>query len=315
VSFQWPWALLVGPFLAALAYLAYRWRRRRPPTNGLPFPDLDLMAEAATPPRLRRRLGPLLAAVAALLLVVALARPETTRDVPRERATIMLAIDVSGSMAADDVSPYRLRAAQDAALRFADKVPRTYQVGLVSFSGGASVLVAPSTDRDALRRGIESLVPGGATAIGEAISTSLDAITETQGGVAQSDAARILLLSDGSNSAGISVSEGVRLAREAKVPVFTVALGTAAGTLPNGTPEGEPVPPDVDALAAVAEDTGGKSYESRDAASVGEVYAELGSFIGTEKARGEATARWAGIGFGLLLLAGAAWWRFGSRLT
>ncbi len=311
MSFQWPWALLVAPTLAAAFLAAHRWRRRRPPTDGLPFPDLDLMAEAATPPRLRRRLGPVLAALAALVLVVALARPETTRDVPRERATIMLAIDVSGSMAADDVSPYRLRAAQDAALRFADKVPRTYQVGLVSFSGGASVLVPPSTDRDALRRGIESLVPGGATAIGEAISTSLGAIAETQGGVAQSDAARILLLSDGSNSAGISVPEGVRLARDAKVPVFTVALGTPGGVLPDGNK----VPPDVEALAAVAEDTGGKSYESRDAASVGEVYVELGSFIGTEKARGEATARWAGVGLGLLLLAGAAWWRFGTRLT
>jgi Ca-activated chloride channel homolog len=311
MSFQWPWALLVAPALAAALVAAHRWRRRRPPTDGLPFPDLDLMAEAAIPPRLRRRLGPVLAALAALVLVVALARPETTRDVPRERATIMLAVDVSGSMAADDVSPYRLRAAQDAALRFADKVPRTYQVGLVSFSGGASVLVSPSTDRDALRRGIESLVPAGATAIGEAISTSLDAIAETQGGAAQGDAARILLLSDGSNSAGISVREAVRLARDAKVPVFTVALGTPGGVLPSG----DKVPPDVEALAGVAEDTGGKSYESRDAASVGEVYAELGSFIGTEKARGEATARWAGVGLGLLLVAGAAWWRFGARLT
>lgn len=311
MSFYWPWALLGLPAAAALLFGVHRWRRRRPPTDGLPFPDLDLLNEAATPPRLRRRLAPALAMLAGLLLIVGLARPQTTRDVPRERATIMLAIDVSGSMAADDVSPYRLRAAQDAALRFAEEVPRTYQVGLVSFSAGASVLVPPSTNRDALRQGIESLVPGGATAIGAAIVGSLDAIRDTQGGATQGDAARILLLSDGSNSSGISVPEAVRQADEAKVPVFTVALGTPDGRLPDG----REVPPDVAALAAIAEDTGGNSFESRDAASVSEVYAELGSFIGTEKAQGEATARWVGAGLVLLLAAGAAWWRFGSRLT
>ena len=102
----------------------------------------------------------------------------------------MMAIDVSGSMAAADVSPYRLRAAQDAALTFAQEVPRQYQVGLVSFNGRANLLVAPTTDRDALDRAIQSLVPDGATAVGEAVVASLDAIRASQGLAAEGRAAR-----------------------------------------------------------------------------------------------------------------------------
>ena len=128
----------------------------------------------------------------------ALARPAVDRQVPRERATIMLAVDVSGSMAATDVDPYRLRAAQDAALTFIEEVPRQYQVGLVSFSGQANLLVAPTTDREAMRRAIETLTPDGATAVGEAIESSLDAIRSVQPTTdddGRLEAARIVVLS------------------------------------------------------------------------------------------------------------------------
>ena len=155
----------------------------------------------------------------------------------------MLAVDVSGSMAADDVAPYRLRAAQDAALTFADEVPRQFQVGLVSFSGQANLLVAPTTDRAALRRAIDGLTPDGATAIGEAVLTSLDAIRTAQnaGGEGQPlESARIVVLSDGATTVGVAPQQAAAEAKQAGVPIYTVALGTADGVLPNG----QPVPPD-----------------------------------------------------------------------
>jgi len=309
LSFADPVFLLAIPALALVAWLLVRWRGRRAGA-GLPFPDLDGLARVDVAPRRRRHVPLALAALAALLLTVAVARPEMPRDVPREQSTIMLAIDVSGSMAADDVDPYRLRAAQDAALRFADRVPRAYEVGLVSFSGGAAVIVPPTTDRLQLKAGIESLQAGGATAIGEAIVASLQAIEERQGGTVREDSARLLLLSDGSNTDGISVAEAVDRAQGAGVPVFTVALGTQEGTLPDG----RPVPPDVASLELIAEQTGGQAFESRDADSVAEVYEKLGSFIGTERVTAEVTGAVAGLGLLALLLAGAAWWRWGVRL-
>jgi Ca-activated chloride channel family protein len=310
IGFVAPWALLAVP-LAALAVWALLRARGRRAGAGLPHPDLGLVVAAAPPPRRRRHVPVALAALATLLLAAAVARPELPRDVPRERATIMLAVDVSGSMAAADVSPSRLRAAQDAALRFADTVPAAYQVGLVSFSGGAQVVVPPTTDRAQLRRGVESLQAYGATAIGDAIVASLQAIQDVQGGTAQPDSARILLLSDGSNTDGVSLAEAVDRAQGAGVPVHTVALGTQTGTLPDG----RPVPPDSEALAAIADRTGGNAYESEDAQSVSRVYERLGSFIGTQRELREVTPWVAGLA--VLLLAGAAgaWWRWGVRLS
>jgi Ca-activated chloride channel family protein len=245
-------------------------------------------------------------------MAVALARPEVERDQPREQATIMLVMDVSGSMAAEDVEPYRLRAAQDAALRFADEAPRNYQIGLVSFSGAASLLLPPTTDRAAFERAIESLVPDGATAVGDAVSTALDAIRDSdapsQDGKFES--ARILLLSDGSSTTGIPVSTAIDQAKEMGVPVFTVALGTEEGVLDNG----QRVPPDGPALSGLAEATGGDFYETRDAESLGAVYERLGSFIGTERVPTEVTGWPAGLAAILLVMAGVAAWRLSPRL-
>lgn len=310
MSVQWPVFLLLLPLVAALAWALLAWRRRRG-AAGLPFPDVSVIDRAATPARARRHVPAVLAVAALLALTLGLSRPEVPRDVPRERATIMLAVDVSGSMAAEDVSPFRLRAAQDAALRFSDAVPRTYQVGLVAFSGGASVIVPPTADRAQLRNGIESLVADGGTAIGDAIVTSLQAIQASQGGATHADASRILLLSDGSNTQGVSVAEAVDRAQSAGVPVYTVALGTAGARLADG----RPVPPDAAALAEIADQTGGKSYESKDSASVAKVYEKLGSFIGTERVPQEVTHWMAGAAVLLLLAAGATWWRWGVRLS
>ena len=280
----------------------------------MPFPDIDLVAASDPGPRLRRFLPLTLALLALTAFTFALARPEAYRDEPRERATIMLVVDVSGSMAATDVSPYRLRAAQDAALTFAEEVPRQYQVGLVSFSGQANVLVAPTTDRQALKRGIEGLVPDGATAVGDAIEASLDAIRATQPTASEDgtlEAARIVLLSDGTTTVGQDPDSAAQDAKAAGVPIYTVALGTQEGVLSNG----QPVPPDPEGMKRIAEITGGDSFESQDADSVRKVYAQLGSFVGTERVLTEVTAWPAGIGAILLVLAGVAAWRVGPRLS
>lgn len=313
MSFQYPLALL-ALLLIPVGLAAFVAWRRRAGRRAVPFPDLDVVAAAAPSPRLRRHIPVALLLLGLVGAGFALARPEVTTAVPRDRATIMLAMDVSASMTAGDVSPYRLRAAQDAALQFADKVPRHFEVGLVSFSGGANILLQPSTDRIALKSAIESLVPDGATAIGEAVMASLDAIKATQPGVTKLQSARILLLSDGKNTVGASVSEAAIAARDADVPVFTIALGTEDGTIVRGF-DVIPVPPDPQALGALAEITGGTSYESKDAGSVKQVYENLGTFIGTRNVQQEVTAWPAGIAALLLLFAGAAAWRFGPRLS
>lgn len=309
MSFEWPLALisLLALPAGALAYVAYR---RRVARRAVPFPDVDLLAVAARRGRLRQYIPLGLAALSLAGFLFALGRPQVSRSVPKEQATIMLAIDTSGSMSADDVAPYRLRAAQDAAEKFAERVPRQYKIGLVSFSGVATSLVTPTTDRAALDAAIETLRADGATAIGEAIFTSLDAIRSTQPGVAKLRSARILLLSDGENTTGRSTDQATQAAVEADVPVATVALGTPDGILPNG----RPVPPNPQALRALAESTGASSYESRDAESLSAVYERLGSVIGTEKVLDEVTAWPAGIAALLLMLAGVAAWRFGARL-
>jgi Ca-activated chloride channel family protein len=242
---------------------------------------------------------------------VALARPQAVTDVPRDQGSIMLAVDVSGSMASDDVSPYRLRAAQDAAIRFAQKVPRQFQVGLVAFNGQANVLLPPSTDRDAFKRAVDSLVADGATASGEAIISSLDALRSTQPqNTGKLQEARILLLSDGANTVGTMPQDAAAEAKAAGVPVYTVALGTAEGQLPDG----RRVPPDPESLAAVAEITGGQAFESQDADSLSQVYDNLGTFLGTRQVMGEVSSWPAGIAALLLILAGVAAWRFSPRL-
>ena len=313
MSFGQPLLLLLLLAVPLVLALVVWWRRRRP-AAGIPYPDLDVIAAADPGPRLRRHLPLALALLALTGLVFALARPAVDRQVPRERATIMLAVDVSGSMAATDVNPYRLRAAQDAALTFIEEVPRQYQVGLVSFSGQANLLVAPTTDREAMRRAIETLTPDGATAVGEAIESSLDAIRSVQPTTDDNgrlEAARIVVLSDGATTVGIAPSVAAQDAKEAGVPVYTVALGTPDGVLSNG----QPVPPDPAGLHEISDITGGQAYESDDAESVSAVYERLGSFMGTESVRSEVTAWPAGIAVILLILAGAAAWRFSPRLS
>ncbi len=312
MNFASPWLLvLLIPLLGGVVWWIVRETRGHT-SAAIPFPDVDLVA-FAVPTRRRwvKWIPGVLVALALVGFVVALARPQAVTDVPREQGIIMLAVDVSGSMAADDVSPYRLRAAQDAAIRFAEKAPRQFQVGLVAFNGQANVLLPPSTDRDAFKRAVDSLVADGATASGEAIIASLDAIRSTQSAsIGTLRHARILLLSDGANTVGTLPQDAAQQAKDAGVPVYAIALGTPDGMLSDG----RSVPPDPEALAAVAEIAGGQAFQSQDAESLSTVYEDLGTFLGTRQVMGEVTSWPVGIAAFLLMLAGFVAWRVSPRL-
>ncbi len=313
MSFEWPaalLALLVVPLVAAGYMLVQRAR----PRYAARFTNLDLLANVVREtPQWRRHVPPMLFCAALGLLAVALARPHAVVAVPKETATVMLVTDVSGSMEAEDVAPTRLRAAQEAALTFAEQLPEEVNLGLVSFSQTASVRVPPTEDREAVEQGIEGLEAEGGTAMGDGLAAAVDAVGEVAAtpGETEDPPAVIVLLSDGESTVGLTDPlQAAGQARDQGVPVFTVALGTDAGTVTQ-TPPGEvfpvtiPVPPDRETLRRVAQITGGQSFEALDAERLDTVYETLGSRIGTEEEEREITAGFAA-GGAVLLLAGGA---------
>jgi Ca-activated chloride channel homolog len=209
-------------------------------------------------------------------------------------------VDVSPSMGADDVPPERLAAARDAARQFLDVLPAQFNVGLVGFGGNASVMVAPVSDREAVRAGIDRLTIGSAgprgTAIGEAIAASLQAVRTVDAQAADPPPpARVVLLSDGANTAGRSPEVAAAEAAAQRVPVDTVSVGTAGGQIER---EGETlrVPVDGATLRAVAEQTGGVYHEAASAGELREIYADIGSAVGFRTERQDISARFIGVG-------------------
>jgi len=319
VSFESP-LLLVAIAVVPLAALGYWWLQRRPSHYAVRFSNLAVLATVAGSRSSWRRHIPaalLLAALATLL--VGFARPTVMRAVPSERAAVVLVVDVSGSMRAKDVQPSRLAAAKRAMERFVDRVPKELRVGLVSFSDEPQVLVPPTADRALLDQGIELLGPGFGTALGDAIARSVElaqSSTGEAGGDPRTPArdsdgralASVLLLSDGAQTRGIlSPGQAAERAIEAGVPIYTIALGTDAGTIEVGPPgqrQVVPVPPDRETLAAVADVTGGETYDAESADALREVYDDLGSRIGRTSAPREVTSAF--VAAGALLLAGAA---------
>jgi Ca-activated chloride channel homolog len=193
----WLLALLLVPLLGAAHVMAQRRRRR----YAVRFANFAALAAAVPPtPGWRRHLPPVLLAAALAALAVALARPERTVAVPRDNASILLIMDTSGSMSASDVQPDRLDAARAAASKFLDQVPKPVQVGLVSFAATATILQAPTTDRQAVRDGLQTLVADGGTATAEAIRTGLRALTPGKG--TKRPPSAIVLLSDGKATSG-----------------------------------------------------------------------------------------------------------------
>lgn len=245
VSFQsplWLLSLLLVP-AAVAGYLALQKRRR---AYAVRFASLATLASVApASPGWRRHLPPALLLLSLLALALALARPEATFSVPRERASVMLVTDTSGSMAAEDVEPDRLTAAREAANAFLAEVPAKIRVGLVAFSSTAAVLQTPTTDRAAVKDGLETIQAGGGTATGDGIEAGLRALNAQNQN--RSEAERIpgaiVLLSDGKATSGADPSGVAQTARQSKVPIYTVALGTQDGTII--TPDGQQlsVPP------------------------------------------------------------------------
>lgn len=296
--------------VAVVALLAvYLFAQRRRTAYAVRFTNLALLDKVAPKrPGWRRHLpaGAFLAMLG--LLVIGFAKPTAEVQVPRERATVMVAIDVSNSMQATDVSPNRLEAAQQAAGAFVDQLPDRFNVGLVTFDGTASVVVAPTQDHAAVTQAVQNLQLGPATAIGEAVFSSLQGIAGVDTGLSGVDGeepapARIVLMSDGSNTAGRSPDQAAEAARTAGVPVSTIAYGTAEGTITLGG-QTQPVPVDVESLRTLAEDTGGESYTAESGEELGEVYADIGSSVGTRAEEREVSGWF--IGGGLVAAALAA---------
>ena len=361
MSFTWPFALFFGlsvPLVLGAYLLAMRRRRR-----AVTYSSLALL-RTALPRRSRwtRHLPVALLVASLALLTVAAARPQITSEVPVGRTSIILALDESGSMCSTDVQPNRLGAAQKAAHNFVDAEPGGVRIGVVIFSGFAEIAVAPTNDHETLNRAIDNLSAGGGTAIGAAILKSLDAIAEVDpsvtpvgsalsntdtapsatggqsgsgGAAGGGSAARpgvggyvpdiVVLLTDGSNTQGISPLSAVPYAAARRIRVFTIGLGTSqpaplicsaaqrggntgsgfafGGGGPGSGGGGSPLAADLPTLQEVAQRTGGASYTARDASELNKVFATLPRDIGVQKERGELTVIFAAIGALLALAA------------
>lgn len=305
------WLLLL---VAALA-VAYVVVQRRRPAYVLRFSELDLLASVL--PRSaawKRHVPAVLLLLSLATSTVAFARPTGTVDVPRERATVVVALDVSLSMMADDVEPDRISAAKASASSFVEGLPDRFDVGLVAFSGRASVVVSPTQDHAAVAAAVDSLSLDESTAIGEAVFASLDAVESVVREPGQpAPPARIVLLSDGSNTSGRSLSMAADAARSAGVPVSTIAYGTPDGTVEVG---GDliPVPVDAPALADLASDTDGTSFTAESGEELTQVYDDIGGQVGTTRETREVTARVAGTALALAFGAALASLAWGARL-
>ncbi|MGY1707579.1 VWA domain-containing protein [Geodermatophilus sp. SYSU D00697] len=283
MTFQAPlWLLGLLAVVALVAlYVVLQLRRR---AYAARFTNVALLGSLVPKrPGWRRHLAFGLVALALAALVVSLAVPSTEVRVPRERATVIMAVDVSLSMQATDIEPSRFEAMQKAAKEFVDVLPSRINLGLVSFAGTATTLVTPTTDRGQVRSSIDNLELAESTAIGEAVFTSLTAIQNYQASLEATEdelpPARIVLLSDGYNTVGRDDTQAIDAAVDAGIPVSTIAFGTDYGTL-DLDGERVPVPVDRETLEHIADQTGGSYSEAASAAELEQVYEDLGSQIG-----------------------------------
>jgi Ca-activated chloride channel family protein len=305
MSFQSP-PLLLALLLVPLALLAYRVHARRAERAvGAFAPSPVLPSLAPRRPGWRRHAPYALYVLALAGLALAVARPELTVAVPDERASIVLVTDTSGSMQATDVPPSRLVAAREAGLRFLDDVPSEVRVGVVTFNHAIRTMEPPSRDRAAVRDILEQVRPRGGTATGEALAGALG-LVEGRGG--RHAPAALVLLSDGASTHGRDPLPLADTAARRRIPIYTVALGTDAGTIEVETPAGtreRAVPPDRDMLRRLAASSDGRYFEADDRLELSEVYERLGSQVGKREEERDITAAFAGAG-ALLILAGGA---------
>lgn len=306
--------LLVVPAASAF-FLAVERRRAR---YAVRYTNLELLALVSRGVPWRRYLPPAIFLLALATISVALARPHVKTLIPGDGATVILVIDDSGSMQADDVKPTRLAAAQDAVRAFLARVPSRVRVGLVVFSGEPQVATPPTSDHALVRAAVDAIgeFPGfGGTAIGDALAAAVElaqqstpaaslpkptgqtiafSLTASTTPQANAPPVTILFLSDGSQTRGVlQPLDGAAKAKAAGIPVFTIALGTPEGTLTRsfgGDTRTIPVPPDPETLRAIASTTGGTFSAARSATAVKSAYARLGSRIGRKPGTREVTA-------------------------
>ena len=295
-----PWWLLLLLVVALLgAAYVYMLRRRR--QRALTFANLDLLKSVAPADRSRLRHLPIaLLIVSLILLTVALSGPQADRKVPRNKATVVLVMDVSRSMNATDVSPSRIRAAQEAAKKFADELTEGINLGLISFAGTAASLVSPTPDHNATKVAVDKLRLDDKTATGEGIFAALQQISTLNavlGGTEGAPPARIVLLSDGKETVPDDPDDprgaftAARKAKEEKIPVSTISFGTRTGTVEL---EGDrvPVPVDDDSLRKIANLSGGDFFTAASLDELNKVYEQLQDEIGYETRRGDNAKPW-----------------------
>jgi Ca-activated chloride channel homolog len=331
LSPQFLWSMLALPLLP----LVYVWLLRRRGRRALRYSSLQAVRAAALP-RWRRHVPPALLWLACAVLLFAAARPMARLTLPWARSTVMLAIDVSLSMRVSDVQPTRLAAAQDAAKLFLRDLPRSIEVGLVTFAGSAQVAQAATLDRASLVSAIDAFQMQFGTAIGNAIVVCLSELFPDQGidlgemtfGPRQAARSRdekdraapkqitpvapgsyrsaaILLLSDGRRTTGVDTLEAAKMAADRGVRIHVVGLGTVEG--PVGAGEGLAIYMQLDepTLREVARMTGGEYHHAGSAEELRSVYQDLGSRLQVETRETEITALLALVG-ALLVLAAAA---------
>jgi Ca-activated chloride channel homolog len=326
MRFEWPVAL-AGLALIPIAAAVYLRVERRRARYALRFTNLDVLASVVTakPPR-RGFAPPALFALALVVAIVAVARPEVAHSVQRKQATVVLVIDTSGSMVANDVRPSRLAAAQEAVSRFLEKLPNNYKVGMVAFSSEARVSMPITDDHSLASQGLDHLNAFGGTAIGDAIARSVDLLRRSApkgaaGGsmLAGATAAKlppsaIVLLSDGAQNRGqLQPMQAALRAKNLKIPVYTVALGTPGGSIrisDGSFTDVVSVPPDPRTLKQIALETGGRFYAAASGARLNAVYENLASRLSSRRQFSEATFAFLGASAFLLLGAGvlSAFW-------
>jgi Ca-activated chloride channel family protein len=310
VSFVSPWwllGLLAVPLLVA-AYVAHERRRR---ASAAAFGNPALLPNVVPrSPGWRRHLPVAVLLLGLASMVVGVARPRATVHVPREEATVVVAMDVSKSMTATDVQPSRIVAASRTVKSFLDTVPAKYRVALVAIGSRAVLAVPPTQDRDLVQSAFRNLQPGEGTALGDGVALTARTVKQQRTSDGAVPPAALLVVSDGAQDGGrTSVARAIELARQAHLPVYTVLVGTPNGTieetLPGGYKAVVQVPANPETLQQLAQSTGGQFFQVASASQLKDVYAKLGSRLGTHKTAREMTDVVAA-GSALLLLIGAS---------
>jgi Ca-activated chloride channel homolog len=318
VSFAAPLVLLglaLLPLLAVAYALHARTRTRAAAAFSAPH-----LAPSVAPvrPGWRRHVPMLAFALALALILVAAARPQTTVAVPVEHASILLMTDVSGSMQAQDVKPSRLVAARRAATTFVDSVPKQVNAGVMAFNQTPTILQSPTTDRIAVKSALQRLQSSGGTATGNAVRAAVRILTATPGADGKPPPAAIVLLSDGKSTSGVAPLTAAQEAGRRHIPVYTVALGTATGTITvprkGGGTETRQVPPDPATLRQMAAASGGQAYQAADAQRLSQVYERLGSQLGRKNEPRQISSLFAAAALALLLAGAALTLRWFGRL-